>query len=268
MIKVGIVGCGAIGSYLIRTINKRYKGRVKLIGICDIDKGKILKVNSSLKKKIPAYSLVSLVKHSDLVIEAASGTTAAEVLKQALVYETDAMIMSVGGILLNPGLLKKIEKKKLKLYVPSGAIAGLDALKAAKTGRIASVKITTRKPIAGLMGAPYLKANNIDLKRIKTEKVIFRGSAVEAVAVFPKNINVAAILSLAGIGPKKTRVEIVASRKIKRNTHTIEIKGDFGTMISCTENLPSRVNPKTSMLAMLSAIGTLDGIISNIKIGT
>ncbi|MCK4994704.1 MAG: DUF108 domain-containing protein [Candidatus Omnitrophica bacterium] len=268
MIKIGIVGCGAIGSYLIRTINKRYKGKVKLVGVCDIDKEKILKINRTLKKKITAWSLIALVKRSDLVIEAANGVTAAEVLKQALVSKTDAMIMSVGGILLNPGLLKEIDKKKIKLYVPSGAIAGLDALKAAKTGKISSVKITTRKPIKGLIGAPYLIDNNIDLKTIKTEKVIFQGSALEAVAVFPKNINVAAILSLAGIGPKKTRVEIVASCKIKRNTHTLEIKGDFGTMISCTENLPSSVNPKTSMLAMLSAIGTLDGILSNVKIGT
>ncbi len=268
MIKVGIVGCGAIGSYLISTINKRYKGKVKLVGICDIDKDKILKLNSSLKKKITACSLKSLVERSDLVIEAANGTTAVEVLKQALVLGTDAMIMSVGGILLNPELLKKIEKKKIKLYVPSGAIAGLDALKAAKAGKITSVRITTKKPIAGLKGAPYLRSKNIDLEAIKTEKIIFQGSALEAVANFPQNINVAAILSLVGIGPVKTRVEIVASRKIKRNTHTIEIKGDFGTIISCTENLPSKVNPKTSMLAMLSAIGTLDGILSNTKIGT
>ncbi len=268
MIKVGIVGCGAIGSYLVKTINKRYKGKVKLVGVCDIDKDKILKLKGSLKKKIPACSLENLVRRSDLVIEAANGPTAVEVIKQALVSETDVMIMSVGGILLNPGLLKKIEKKRIKLYVPSGAISGLDALKAAKAGRITSVRITTRKPIAGLSGAPYLRGKNIDLKTIKTERVIFQGSAVEAVANFPKNINVAAILSLVGIGPKKTKVEIVASRKIKRNTHTIEIKGDFGTIISCTENLPSEVNPKTSMLAMLSAIGTLDGILSNIKIGT
>ena len=268
MLKVGIVGCGAIGSYLIRTINKRYKGKVKLVGVCDIDKGKILKLQGSLNKQLAACSLETLVKRSDLIIEAANGKIAVEVLKKALVLGTDAMIMSVGGLLLQPGLLKKVEKKKIKLYIPSGAIAGLDALKSAKVGRIKSVKITTRKPIKGLVGAPYLIDNNINLKKIKTEKIIFQGSAVEAVAHFPKNINVAAILSLAGIGPKKTRVEIVASRKIKRNTHTIAIDGDFGTIVNCTENLPSSVNPKTSMLAMLSAIGTLDGILSNIKIGT
>ena len=131
MIKIGIVGCGAIGSYLVRTINKRYKGKIKVVGVCDIDKDKILKLNSLLKKKMTVCSLSSLVKRSDLVIEAANGRTAAEVLTQALVWGTDVMIMSVGGILLNPGLLKKVEKKKIKLYVPSGAIAALDALKAA-----------------------------------------------------------------------------------------------------------------------------------------
>ncbi|MCG2713018.1 MAG: DUF108 domain-containing protein, partial [Candidatus Omnitrophica bacterium] len=238
MIKIGIIGCGAIGSYLISSIDKRYKGKVKLVGVCDIDKGKILKLNRLLKKKIIYCSLKTLVKRSDLVIEAANAITAVEVLKEAMVSGTDVMIMSVGGILLNPGLLKKIEKKKMKLYVPSGAIAALDALKAAKAGRITSVRITTRKPIAGLIGAPYLKRKNIDLKTIKTERVIFRGSALKAVANFPKNINVAASLSLAGIGPEKTRVEIVASPKIKKDIHTIEINVDFGTILSCTENLP------------------------------
>lgn len=268
MIKVGIVGCGAIGSYLAKTINNKYKRKIKLIGVCDLDKTKIIKLNRTLKNKISSVSLEALIKKSDLVIEAADAKTAVYVIKQALVHNTDVMIMSVGAILLNLKLLDRVKKSKIKLYLVSGAIAGLDALKAAKTGTINSVKITTTKPIAGLKGAKYLIDNKINLNKIKTQSTIFRGTAQKAVKNFPKNINVAATLSLAGLGPKKTKVEIVASRKIKRNTHTIEIKGNFGTIRCCTENLPSEVNPKTSMLATLSALGTLNNILSNVKIGT
>lgn len=268
MIKIGIVGCGAIGSYLVKTIDKKYKKQVRLAGVCDIDKKKILNLEHVLKKKIKSYSLENLVKNCDLVIEAANGQTAVDVIKQALRFNKDIMIMSVGGLLSQPGILKKINDKKVKLYIPSGAIAGIDALKAAKMGRISSVKLTTKKPVAGLIGAPYLIKHNIDLKNIKKERIIFQGNAEKAVQNFPKNVNVAAILSLAGIGAKKTSVCIVASPEIKRNTHTIEIKGDFGTIISCTENVPSRVNPKTSTMAILSALATLEGILMNAKIGT
>ncbi|MBI4844976.1 MAG: DUF108 domain-containing protein [Candidatus Omnitrophica bacterium] len=176
--------------------------------------------------------------------------------------------MSVGSLLLEPGLLLKIKKSKLKLYVPSGAIAGLDALKAARMGKIHSVKLTTVKPIDGLAGAPYIISNKINLNKIKKERIIFKGSAGQAVSGFPKNINVAAILSLVGLGAEKTQVSIVASRTIKRNTHSIEIRGNFGTIICCASNVPSDVNPKTSMLAMLSALATLDGILGNVRIGT
>jgi len=268
MIKIGIVGCGAIGSYLAKTIHSRYKGIVRISGICDIDKSKIIKLQRFLKTKIKAYSLAKLAESCDLLIEAANGNTAQETAKQALKSGRDVMIMSVGGLLNNTQLIKKFKKSKSRIYIPSGAIAGLDALKAAKMGKIKSVSLTTKKPIAGLEGAPYLKKQNIDLKKIKKEQIIFKGTAEKAVVNFPKNVNVAAILSLAGVGAVKTRVTIVASRKIERNTHTIEIRGDFGTIISCTENVPSRANPKTSMLAMLSAMATLEGILKNAKIGT
>ncbi|MFH1460702.1 MAG: aspartate dehydrogenase [Candidatus Omnitrophota bacterium] len=268
MIKIGIVGCGTIGSYIAKTVLNKYKKRIYLVGVCDQQKQSIINLNRSLKKNIKSYSLHQLIKKCDLVIEAACGEAARIVTDLAADYGKDVMIMSVGGLLLNPQVLKKVEQKKIKLYVPSGAIAGLDALKAARMGKITEVKLTTKKPLAGLKGADYLQKHNIDLKKIKNERIIFAGSAQEAVKGFPKNINVAAILSLVGLGAKKTQVCIIASAKIKRNTHTIEIKGDFGKIICCTENVPSNVNPKTSMLAILSAQATLEGILNNIKIGT
>ncbi|MFH1061412.1 MAG: aspartate dehydrogenase domain-containing protein [Candidatus Omnitrophota bacterium] len=268
MIKVGVCGCGTIGSYLIKTMLKSYNKQISLVGVTEINQDNLIRLSSSLKKKISSFSLEDLVKKSDLIIEAAQGTVVPELIGYVIKYKKQIMLMSVGGLLIKKGLLKKIQDNNIKLYIPSGAIAGLDALKAARMGKIKSVKLTTRKPVEGLVGAPYLINNKIDLKSIKKDTVVFQGSALQAVANFPKNINVAAILSIAGIGATKTSVCIVASPKTKRNTHTIEIKGDFGTILTCTENVPSKLNPKTSMMAILSAWATLDGILNNVKIGT
>lgn len=159
-------------------------------------------------------------------------------------------------------------EKNCRIYLPSGALTGLDGVKSAAVGRIDSVTLTTRKPPAGLSGAPYLAREGIDLSSLREEKVIFEGSAEEAVEGFPRNINVAATLSLAGIGVAKTRVRIIADPKISRNIHEIEVEGEFGRLISRTENLPSPSNPKTSLLAIFSAIATLKSLASPVRIGT
>ncbi|MBU1044100.1 MAG: DUF108 domain-containing protein [Candidatus Omnitrophica bacterium] len=268
MIKVGVCGCGTIGSYLINVILKKYSNCICLVGVSETNPESLKSLSSSLKKKMLNFSLEELVRKSDLIIEAAHASVVPELLELVIKHKKQVMLMSVGGVLTKRGLFEKIKDNKIKMYIPSGAIAGLDALKAARMGKIKSVKLTTRKPVAGLIGAPYLMKNKINLKSIKKDKVVFSGSALKAVECFPKNINVAAILSLAGLGATKTKVCIVASPITKRNTHTIEIKGDFGTILTCTENVPSKLNPKTSMMAILSALATLDGIMSNLKIGT
>ena len=265
MFKVGIVGCGTIGSYLAKTILKKYKNNVRLVGICEVDEGKIDTLSRALKEKIKSYDLDSLIKKSDLIIEAAYAEEATNVVERTAFFSVDVMVMSVGGLLKYPQIFKRIEKRKI--YIPSGAIAGLDAIKAASKGKIKSVTLTTKKPIAGLVGADYIRKKKIDLNKIKKEQVIFEGTALEAVAGFPRNINVAAVLSLAGIGARKTKICIVASRLAKRNSHTIAIEGDFGRIVCCTENVPSEINPKTSQLAILSALATLDGILSNVRFG-
>lgn len=269
MLKIGIVGCGSIGAYLAKEITQRYKKQVKFAGIYDIDRKKIDDLSSSLKIKMRSYpSLDTLARGCDLLIEAASVRISAEVVEKALALGKDVMVMSVGGLLGRLELLEKVKRSKIKLYIPSGAIAGLDGLKSAGMGKISKVILTTQKPVESLEGAPYFEAKKIDLNKIKKEEVIFSGNALEAIAGFPMNINVAAVLSLAGLGAKKTLVRIVASRRTKKNTHTIEIEGDFGKIVTCAENVPSEVNLKTSKLAMLAALATLDGILNNIRIGT
>lgn len=265
-LRVGIVGCGAIGKELGRLINSRIP-EVNLTAIADIDKEKAKKLAEILPLHPQILSLEELIDRVDLVIECASSSASAAITEQTLTQGKDILVLSVGGLLGQENLFQLAREKNCRIYLPSGALAGLDGVKAAAAGRIDSVTLTTRKSPAGLKGAPYLLRKGIDLDALTEEKVIFQGSAEEAVKSFPRNINVAATLSLAGIGAIRTRVRIVADPRISRNVHEIEVKGEFGRLISRTENLPSPSNPKTSFLAILSALATLKTIVSPYQIG-
>ncbi len=266
-LKVGIIGCGAIGRALGQAINSRIP-EIDLVALADIDKEKARKLAENLLSRPQALSSGELINRVDLVVECAASSASAAIVKDALARSKDILVMSVGGLLGKENLLQLAREKNCRIYLPSGALTGLDGVKSAAVGRIDSVTLTTRKPPAGLSGAPYLAREGIDLSSLREEKVIFEGSAEEAVEGFPRNINVAATLSLAGIGVAKTRVRIIADPKISRNIHEIEVEGEFGRLISRTENLPSPSNPKTSLLAIFSAIATLKSLASPVRIGT
>ncbi|MFH1479313.1 MAG: aspartate dehydrogenase [Candidatus Omnitrophota bacterium] len=259
--KIGIVGCGVIGSSIALFINKDLRRKAKIIALSDIDP----KIASSLSKKLkpPAaiYNVDTLIKKSELVIEAANPGVASQVLKKTMSLKKDVLIMSTGGLLKHTKLIEKAKKIGINVYIPSGAICGLDGLRAASIGKIKSVSLVTRKPPKGLKGAEYLRKKGIDIDRLKKELVIFSGSAEEAIRHFPKNINVSATLSIMGIGPKKTKVKIVTSPLYTRNTHEIEVEGEFGRFFTRCENLPSKANPKTSQLAIFSALSKLKEVL-------
>jgi len=267
-LKIGIIGCGAIGTEIAKASIGILKKQLKLVSIFDIDKAKMKRLENEIKEKVSADSIDKLVTKSDLLIEAASGSVSANLLEKAIRKKKDIMIMSVGGLVGKENLLKNAEKAGINVYIPSGALAGIDALKSARISKIESVTLTTKKPIEGLKDAPYLSEHRIDINGIREETVIFEGNVSEAVKGFPKNINVSALLSLAGLGAKKTKVKIVVSPESGKNSHQVEIKGDFGIIKTETINVPSKANPKTSMLAALSAIATLKNIADSVKMGT
>ncbi|MFH0839579.1 MAG: aspartate dehydrogenase [Candidatus Omnitrophota bacterium] len=270
-IKTGIVGCGAIGGVIADAIINKFKGSITLIGVADIDEAKAHALLSRLNMEERFKPLLlrrdELIRQCDLIVESASGSVSYEIAKEALQAGKSIIAMSTGGLLNKPDIFEIAEKSAGKLYIPSGAICGLDGLKAAMMASVRSVTLTTKKPPKGLAGAPYIAENRIDLNSIKNETVIFEGTAAEAVKGFPKNVNVAATLSLCGLGANKTRVRIVTSPGYTSNTHEVEITGDFGRLRTVTDNVPMPTNPKTSYLAALSAIAVLDGIISSAKIG-
>jgi len=260
---VGIIGCGFIGDELAKFIDKN--NEFKLIGLNDIDKNKSELLIKRLKSNSPKFmNYNELIKSSDLIIESASKSAVGDILKNKNLDKESKklLIMSTGGLISNLGLLSKI--KNCVIYLPSGAIAGLDAIKSV-SNRIKYMSLTTTKPIKALEKAPYIIKNKINLKKLKTKKVIFYGSLSDAINGFPQNINVAATLFLASKF-KDIKVIIVADPTTKLNTHEIICQGDFGRITTRTENIPSK-NPKTSYLAVLSAINVLKNLKNNVNIG-
>jgi len=269
MIKVGIIGCGTIGKELAIACQKKFVGHVTLEALADLDASKAKKLQKELKPKPQIVTYDALIKRCDLVIEAASAHNSYEITKKSLRQGKDIMVMSVGGILGKEKELRQLaETHHCCLYIPSGGVVGLDGLKAAGIGKIHRVTLTTRKPPQGFEDAPYVVRHNINLKNLKEEKVLFEGNAAAAVKGFPKNINVSATLSMAGIGPQRTKVRIIASPHMLVNVHEVYVVGDAGSFYTRTENFPSEQNPKTSRLAILSAVATLERILKYVKIGT
>ena len=244
------------------------KDKIELTALCDSDEKKALALKKALEKGPVILKLDELIKKCGLVAEAASAKVSGDVLNKCVKAGRDCMIMSVGGLVGREELLNAAAKKSVRVYIPSGALCGIDGLKSASTGRIDSVTLTTRKPPKGLEGAPYLKEMNGDISGITNEETIFEGNAEEAIKGFPQNVNVSAVLSLAGLGAKKTRVRIVTSPSYTKNIHEVEIEGECGKIWTRTENVPSKTNPKTSVLAVFSAIATLRAITDSVRVGT
>lgn len=267
--KVGIIGCGAIGSRMAQSVKIDLKKYCELSGIYDIATDKSFSLATKLRnKKLIKSSLANLIKSSDLLIEAVSSKNTAVIIREVITNKKDILVMSVGVLLQNKTLIQLANKNNCSIIIPSGAIAGIDAIKSASLVGIKEITLTTRKPPEGLLGNNYLIKNGIDLTKIKKETLCFSGSVSQAVNAFPQNINVAAILALASNHEDKIKIKIISSPKFKTNSHEIEVLGEFGKLITKTENLACPDNPKTSYLAVLSGIQTLKQYCTGIQIGT
>ncbi|MGH8546225.1 MAG: aspartate dehydrogenase [Gammaproteobacteria bacterium] len=262
---IGIVGCGAIGQALLKAIDAG-KLSVRVAGVTSRTEKGAREFLATLKDS-PAYlPLAQLIAASDLVVEAAGGAVVPSLATEVFAAGKDLMVISVGALLDHPEIIERSRQTGCRLYAPSGAIAGLDGIKSACVGRITHVTMTSRKPPNGLEGAPHLVQNGISLAGLSEEKEVFSGTAREACKGFPANVNVSAAVSLAGIGPDRTRIRIIAVPGLKRNCHDIEIEGEFGRLHVHIENVPSE-NPKTGKLTALSIIRAVQDVIDPVRIG-
>lgn len=256
MLGIGIVGCGTIGSSVARAIDEG-KIPARLVGLSTRTRTRAEELARALRLPPPVLDLPDLVRASDLVVEAATGKSLEDIVPACLRERKDVCVLSVGGLLEHEAWFQEAETRGCRILIPSGAIAGLDGVRGAAVGHVDAVTLTTRKPPSGLAGAPYVVERGIDLLALAEETLIFDGTAREACKGFPTNVNVSAALSIAGIGPDRTRVRIIAVPGGAFNQHRIEVQGEFGRLAVEVENVPSATNPRTGLLSIYSTIAFL-----------
>jgi len=270
MRKIGVIGCGAIGVNICRAIDEGLID-ARLVAIYDRSKENCERLLGMLKKKPTIATPEEMAKHADIVVECASQAAVRENGRYVLENGKDLMVLSVGAFMdrdLLEDFVHTAKKNNCRIYIPTGAICGIDGLRSASSAPIESVILSTTKNPKGLEGAPFVNETKIKLDSFHEKTLIFEGSADEAVRAFPANINVAATLSLAGIGSEKTRVKVFVDPEATRNIHEITVVGNFGNFSCRIENVPSPSNPRTSFLAALSAIATLKKMTEPLQIGT
>lgn len=264
--KIGLAGLGAVGLEVARRLEAGIPGLV-LAAVAVRDREKARRNLPGSGDRIAIVAADALAQSCDIVVEGlppeAFRATASSVVEAGRIF----MPLSVGQLLANWDLVERAKETGARILVPTGALLGLDAVRAAAEGTIHSVTMVTRKPPGGLEGAPYLLEHGISLRNIKEPLKVFDGSAREGARGFPANVNVAAALSLAGIGPDKTRLEIWADPALTRNTHRIEVDADTARFSMAIEGIPS-ANPRTGRIVPLSAIATLRGLVADLKVGT
>ena len=264
--RVAIAGLGAIGRALARRLADGVPG-LELAGVAVRDRSKAEAWMRDEGIDCPILTLPSLPDYADLAVEAAPAAVLADICRPMLSAGKKVMVLSAGALLPRPDLIDLAREAGGQIIVPTGALLGLDAVTAAAEGNIHSVRMTTRKPPRGLAGAPYLENNGISVEGLEDPKRVFSGTAREAAAGFPANVNVAAALSLAGIGPDRTMIEIWADPGVSRNCHTIEVDADSARFTLSIENVPSE-NPKTGRITALSALAALRKLHAPLRVGT
>jgi aspartate dehydrogenase len=264
--RIAIAGLGAIGRAVARRLTDGLPG----LSLACIAAGNAEKARGWLKEQnidCPVVELEEFPRHADLAVECAPASLIERICKPMLEAGKQVMVLSCGALLPRPELIELAKANGGRIIVPTGALLGLDAVAAAAEGTIHSVKMTTRKPPVGLVGAPYLVKHNISVEGLNTAKLVFSGTAREAAAGFPANVNVAAALSLAGIGPDRTMIDIYADPAVTRNCHSIEVDSDSARFTLSIENIPSE-NPKTGKNVALSVIAMLRKMHAPLAVGT
>jgi aspartate dehydrogenase len=257
--KVALIGCGTIGSALADALAR--DRHCRLVAVVDKDRGKAEALAGRFRPRPRITGLEPAVGAAGLVIEAAGIGAVKELLRCRGLDRKGKrlLVMSTGGLVESLGRFNRL--RHCRVTVPSGALAGLDAVRAVR-GRIASLALETTKPPRGLAGAPYLEKRKIRLEGLKSAKKIFEGGLRDALHGFPQNVNVAAGLYLASRFPK-IRVRIKTDPRLRVNRHVVTCRGAFGEIKTVTRCRPD-ANPKTSRLAALSAVAALREMLSEI----
>ena len=267
-VNICVIGCGTIGAMIAREADSI--PTVGTVYLTDRSKECATRLQEKLSKVTYVSDIVPVLNDIRLVIEAASQDAARYYAPLAISAGVDVLIMSVGVLHdeeFQNDIFRLARRKGAKVFVPSGAIGGIDALTAGRLGEIEEVTLTTTKPPSAFSGNAYLAERGIEASELRVRTNLFEGSAREAVRLFPQNINVAATVALAGVGFDRTKIQIVCDPQVKTNEHHLRARGSFGELDVVTRNVPSQKNPRTSHLAALSAISAIKKITGEAWIG-
>ncbi len=264
-LRVGIAGLGAVGLEVAQRLIEGVPG-LTLGAVAVRDKTKALRALPALET-VAFRAAIELADDCDVVVECLPPALFRDVAISAIDKGRLFMPLSVAQLLDNDDLIARAKEKGARVLVPSGALLGLDAVRAAAEGTVHAVTMVTRKPPAGLEGAPYLRERAISLAGLTEPLKVFEGPAREGARGFPTNVNVAAALSLAGIGPDRTRLEIWADPTVTRNTHTITVEAEAARFTMTIEGVPS-ANPRTGRLVAPSTVAALRALVSELKVGS
>ncbi len=265
--KIGIAGLGAIGRAIAKKLHDGDVAGAELAAVAVRDPEKARAFLGEIGCAVPIRNIAEVAAICDLVVECAPAAAFPDIAVPVLAAGKRLMALSAGQLLDRPELIALAKTHGGQIVVPAGALLGLDAVTAAAEGEIHSVTMVTRKPVKGLLGAPYLVKHGIDISGLNAPKRIFQGTVREAARGFPENVNVAAALSLAGIGPDRTTIEIWADPALTRNVHRVVVDCDAARFEMVIENVPSE-NPKTGRITAQSALACLRKLNAPLSVGT
>jgi aspartate dehydrogenase len=270
--RIGIIGGGTIARLFVEHIRRGGLGRARVVALAGRSmQSRGRRVAKAARAPFVVGVKALLAKKPDVVVEAASHEAVRE-YGEALLKKGVALIVLSAGALCDDALRKRLERAAERsgalLSVPSGGIGGLDALKAACLAGVDEVTIAVAKPPAAWKGIAYVERLEVDLDGLRESRVLFEGPARGGVPHFPANVNIAAVLSMAGIGFDRTRLKVVADPGLQYNTHTITVRGRSGSFSIRLENVPAPENPKTAWLACYSALAALKAVKARVRYGT
>jgi aspartate dehydrogenase len=266
-ITVAIAGLGAIGAGMLAEIARSEPAiTVAAVSARDHAKAEALLLNHHVKARI--LPLMELAQHADIVVECLPAAAFDELADATLSAGKGLMVLSVGQLARRDDLVPAFRARGLRLIVPTGAILGLDVMRALARGEVASSRIITRKSPKSLVGAPHLVSGGVDPTALRQPTCVFEGTAREAIKGFPANVNVAVALSLAGIGVDRTYCEIWVDPVETANVHTIEIETAGATVSMTIRGRPDPKNPRTSQMTALSAVDALRRLVDPVWIGS
>ena len=264
--KVALAGFGAVGQKIAAALHAGIPGCV-LAAVSASNRERAASRLAAIGESCPVVAIEELERLADLVVECAPARLLAEIAAPFLRAGKTAVVLSASSLLLHEELIAFAKAHGGQIVVPTGALIGLDAVTAAAEGTITAVRMITRKPVKGLLGAPFLAERNISIADITEPLLLFRGTPREAARGFPENLNVAVALSLAGIGPDATQLEIWADPALERNVHRVEVEADAARFSMSIENVPTE-NPKTGRITALSVIAYLRKLHAPMRVGT